>query len=73
MKNPNPHDGYAPDLFSEHARAAQFGLRVLEIMRSKPTPHDMAWYGGPTAAKYAAVYNAAHELGLVHDEKGGAK
>jgi len=29
-------NGYAPDLFSEHARAAQLGLFVVELARAIP-------------------------------------
>lgn len=30
-------EGYAPDLFSEHARAAQFGLVVVRMLREWST------------------------------------
>lgn len=59
MKNPNPHDGYAPDLFSEHARAAQLGLRVLELYTESKAE-------GQSPAEFAArVLDAGSRLGLI--------
>jgi len=65
VKNPNPQDGYAPDLFSEHARAAQLGLRVLEILARE-------WADGehnPATRDYLAIRQAARHLGLLKTER----
>ena len=65
MKNPNPQDGYAPDLFSEHARAAQLGLRVRDILRNPPmrVGTEKRYLFVPDA--YDAIKAAALELGLL--------
>jgi len=50
-KEPN---GYAPDLFSEHALAAQLGLRVVSILTRA------RWLGGNSAA---SMYFGAQRYG----------
>lgn len=76
MKNPNPHDGYAPDLFSEHARAAQLGLRVRDLLipllvsgKSKPRKDEtlQAWERRRSMALGAIVIAAAN-LGMLETE-----
>jgi hypothetical protein len=56
---------------STHDALAELGARVLETMRSTPTTHDLARYGGPTAARWAAVYNAARDIGLISEDPRG--
>lgn len=51
-------DGYAPDLFSEHARAAQLGLRVVEIL----TRRDVY---APASLAERAIEQAALDLGFL--------
>lgn len=53
-------EGYAPDMFSEHARLAQLGAKVVEILRTYDTEDDCAM-----AHAYLAVDEAARDLGLL--------
>lgn len=65
-------EGYAPDLFSEHARLAQLGARVLEILREKYSEWGFQHVGedSPEAARDLdeKLLHAARSLGLYSEE-----
>jgi hypothetical protein len=67
VKNPNPHEGYAPDLFSEHALAAQLGLYVLDLLRraEKAQPGRLEWSDEPIERR---AFTKARELGLLEKD-----
>ena len=56
----NKPEPYAPDLFSEHARLAQLGARVLEILREDGAKQY--------ASTLPAIRSAARSLGLLPTE-----
>jgi hypothetical protein len=58
--------GYAPDLFSEHARLAQLGSEVLRILREAPALEgsDAEFRLGVRPDVARLVHKAATELGF---------
>ena len=60
-------EGYAPDLFSEHARAAQLGLRVQGILRDIDARNARRWPSTEAAYFHVLIHSAALALGLAED------
>ena len=65
----NKPAGYAPDMFSEHARLAQLGAKALEFLRGPGVlgPERTNWR---RLGALQDIEQAASNLGLL-DEKGG--
>lgn len=62
MSTPSKPAPYAPDMFSEHARLAQLGARVLEILANRDPEQPQRW------AEHA-IEDAARSLGLLPEVK----
>lgn len=50
------------------SRLAQLGARCLEVLKSEVGEYALDRYGGPSAAKVAAIWESARTLGLVQDD-----